>query len=360
MIERLVTAALLIPLALGAQMSLYVVRDGLEAPAGGSYFVGTVPAGQFLDTQFRVRNSSSESAWLQGLNLAGGRFSFASLPKLPALIAPGQSSDFVVRFQPTESLTYSAYLNVNGVRTVLTGTGGAPTPPGPPPPVEVPILPRPTVSMDPPLLKGAQQARVAVHLASASGISATGELRMTFKAAVAGRDDDAAIMFPATGSRTIPFTVSKGETVARFAGSADAEFQTGTVAGNITFTVILGPHQEQLIAEVPRAPVVLDNARSTRAASGIEVRLTGYDTSRSASILSFTFFDLEGHTVQPGMLQADASREFQQYFESTTLGSVFALRAVFPVQGDSSQIGSVDVELANSLGTTRTGKMAIQ
>jgi hypothetical protein len=358
MIFRLLAAVFLIPFALAAEMSLNVVRDGLEVPAGGSYFVGTVPAGQFLDTQFRVRNGSSASAWLQSVNVAGGRFSFSSLPKLPLLLAAGQSSDFVVRFQPPEPLTYTAYLNINGTTTVLSGTGGAPLPD--PPPVEIPLVPKPIISIDPAALKGAQQAKVAIRFAEASQVAAAGELRIEFKAAVAGQGDDAAILFPATGTRTITFTVAKGESLAKFASRADTEFQTGTVAGTITFTAVVGPHSEQLSAEVPAAPVVFDSARSTRVAAGIEVRLTGYDTSRSASIISFTFFDLEGHIVLPGMIQADASRAFQQYFESTTLGGVFTLRAVFPVEGDSSRIGSMDVELANSRGATRTPKITIQ
>jgi len=88
--------------------------------------------------------------------------------------------------------------------------------------------------------------------------------------------------------------------------------------------------------------------------------VTGYDTSRSTSLVSFTFFDLEGRTVSPGTIQADASRAFQQYFETTDYGSVFSLRVVVPVTGDSSQVGAVDVGLSNSLGDTRTGHVQIQ
>ncbi|MFB3778048.1 MAG: hypothetical protein ACE141_10570 [Bryobacteraceae bacterium] len=359
MTGRLLTAALAAPLLLAAEMKLFVVRYGIEQAVEGSLDVGTVAAGEALDTQFRVRNAAPEAAWLQGLNLAGSRFTFASLPKLPLLLGPGDSSDFVVRFQPLAPISYLAYLNINGVRTVLTGTGGEPKPVEPPPPVEPPSPPKPSVTIEPAALKGGQQAKVAVRLASPSQVSATGALKMEFKPGVAGKSDDAAVLFPATGGRTISFTVTEGEDVARFGSRSDTEFQTGTTAGDITFTVTLGPHKEQLVVQVPPAPVVISSTRAARPAGGIEVQVTGYDTSRSASLVSFTFFDLLGHVVAPGTIQADASRAFQQFFETTTLGSMFTLRAVFPVQGDSSRIGWVDVELSNSLGDTRSGRVAI-
>jgi hypothetical protein len=360
MTGRLVAAALLAPLVLAAEMKLCVVRQGIEQAVEASYDVGTVASGQTLDTPFRVRNASPVSGWLQGLNLAGARFSFASLPKLPLLLGPGEASDFVVRFEPLAPVSFSAYLNVNGVRTLLTGTGGEPKPPEPPPPVEPPSPPKPWITVEPAALWGGQQAKVAVRLAAVSATSLTGELRMEFRPTVAGKSDDAAVQFLATGGRTISFSVTKGEDAGKFGGCTDTEFQTGTTAGDITFTATLGPHKEQLVTQVPRAPAVIRGTRSGRTGGGIEVQVTGYDTSRSTSLVSFTFFDLEGRTVSPGVIQADASRAFQQYFESTNFGSMFTLRAVFPVAGDSSRIGSVDVELSNSLGDTRTGHVSIQ
>jgi hypothetical protein len=359
MTGRLLAAALLTPLLLAAEMKLYVVRQGFEQAVNGPFDVGSVAAGHALDTQFRVRNAALTSDWFQGLNLAGAHFSFASLPKLPVLLASGEASDFMVRFQPVDSISYASYLNINGVRTVLTGTGGEPKPPDPPAPVEPPSPPKPWIAIEPSALRGGQQAKVAIRLASVSEVSVAGELRVELKPSVAG-GDDATVLFPAAGGRAISFTVTAGEDVARFGGRADTEFQTGTTAGDITFTATLGPHKEQLAAQVPRAPVVIDSARTARNAGGIEVRVTGYDTSRSASLVSFTFFDLEGRTVSPGTIQAEASRAFQQYFETTRYGSIFTLRAVFPVQGDSSRIGAVDVELSNSLGDTRTGHVQIQ
>jgi hypothetical protein len=358
---RLAVGALLAPLALAAQMKLYVVRQGVEEAVGASYEVGTVAVGQYLDTTFRVRNTAILPSWLQGLNLAGARFSFVNLLlERPLQLAWGESFEFVVRFTPLDAGPSNAYLNVNGVTTLLTGTGRTPNPTEPPPPVEPAVPPKPQIAIDPPVLRGGQQAKVAIRLASVSKVSATGELSMEFKPSVAGKADDSAVLFPGTGSRSISFTVAKGEDVGRFLGSENTEFQTGTTAGVITFTAKLEPHTEQFTAEVPRAAVVVDSARSTRVSGSLDVQVTGFDTSRSTSLLVFTFFDLAGRTVAPGAIQVDASRAFQQYFETTTYGSVFTLRAVFPVTGDSSQLGAVDVELSNSLGDTRTGHVPIQ
>jgi hypothetical protein len=358
---RLLAVVLLLPLAAPAQIKLYVVRQGAEQAVGASYDVGTAPAGQYLDTTFRVRNTSIFPAWLQGLSLAGARFSFVGiLPVLPLRLAWSESSDFVVRFTPLDASSYYAYLNVNGVTTLLTGSGGQPKAPEPPAPVEPPVPPKPQIVVDPPALRGAQQAKVAIRLASVSRTSAQGQLSMEFRPGVAGKADDSAVVFAATGSRSISFTVAEGEDAGRFGGSLSTEFQTGTTAGEITFTARLGPHSEQYTAEVPRAAVVVDSARSARVSGGIEVQVTGFDTSRSASLLGFTFFDLAGNPVPPGAIQVDASRAFQQYFETTDYGGLFTLRALFPVTGDVLKVGAVDVVLSNSLGDTRTGHVPVQ
>ncbi len=361
MTGKLLAAATLLPLCLAAQMKLYVIRQGAEEAVGASYHVGTAAVGQYLDTSFRVKNASILPVWLQGLNLAGARFSFAApLPRLPLQLAGGEAVEFVVRFTPLDPVSYFAYLNINGVATHLSGSGGQPQPPEPPAPVEPPVPPKPQLVVDPPALRGGQQAKIAIRLASASKVSGTGQLSIEFKPSVAGKAEDSAVLFPATGARAISFTIAEGEDVGRFNGRLDTEFQTGTTAGMVTFTAKLGSHTEQFAVEVPRAPVVVDSTRSTRVGGGIQVQVTGFDTSRSTSLLVFTFFDLAGRTVAPGPIQVDVSRAFEQYYATTDYGSVFTLRALFPVTGDSSQVGAVDVGLSNSLGDTRSGHVPVQ
>ena len=366
MMRRLLLMALAGPLLIPAQMKLFVLENGVEQAVGGSHEVGTAPAGGSLDRTFRIRNYTPPAAWLQSLTLSGSRFSFADLPRLPVLVDAGGAVDFVVRFHPPDLRSYTAFLSVNGATTILTGSGrepGPPEPPQPPTPPEPPTPPdppQPRIVVEPAALRGGQQAKVAVQLARASEVAAAGELAMEFKAGVAGKADDSGILFPSTGTRRIGFTVAAGDTSARFGGRTETDFQTGTTAGSIVFAATLGPPTQQPTAAVPSGYVVIDSARSARSAAGIEVEVTGFDTSRSTSLLSFTFYDLAGNVVPPGAIQVDASRSFQQYFETTDLGSVFRLRAAFPVTGDITHLGAAEAVLSNSLGSTQTKRLTVQ
>ena len=126
------------------------------------------------------------------------------------------------------------------------------------------------------------------------------------------------------------------------------------------FTVRLGLFSEELTVAIPPDRIVVDSASSIRSATGLEIQVTGFDTSRSASRLSFTFYDRAGQTIAPGAIQADATAAFRQYFETTEFGGLFRSRAVFPVNGNVLQITAFEVGLTNSLGTTSTPRTAIQ
>jgi hypothetical protein len=449
---------LLAPWCLLAQMQLFVVEQEAERAVGPSYFVGTAPSGDWADTTFRLRNSSTSSVRLHGLNVAGYRFSFASLPKLPMEVAVGAAVEFVVRFQPDVAGSYSAYLNINGVRyTILLGTASAgavvalvegasqavlstgdaidfgsvepssrslhrfaltnPTaqlltirvltvdgkafrgPIGVEAPLELqpeqsltfdvafepqaegvkqgnleinqrrftlrgtgrwPVFPEPEIIVDPPTLGGGQQAKISIRLASKSQDAGSGELSMEFTPSVPGKGDDPAVQFPASGSRSIAFTVEEGQDMARFGSRTEVEFQTGTTAGTLVFTVRLGSFSEELTVAIPPDRIVVDSTSSIRSATGLEVQVTGFDTSRSGSHLSFTFYNREGGVVAPGAIKANATDAFRKYFETTEFGGMFSLRAVFPVNGNVLQITAFEVGLTNSLGTTSTPRTAIQ
>ena len=346
-------AALLVPCLAPAQMTLYVASQATERAVGDYYDVGTVAVDGFVETAFRVRNSSSAPAWLTGLNIGSsgkgiGQFTFKTLPQLPVQLDPGASIDFAVRFSPSATGSFSAYLNVNGVRTVLTGTGREPE------------FPRPEIVVSPVDLSGAIQARVSVRLASEAKDPGAGELSLEFIPSPAGATDDPAVLFLASGRRTVSFSVQAGRDIALFSGSEYTEFQTGTTAGSIRFTAKLGPYVEQSTVTVPSAAVVLDTAHLLRSSSGVEVQLAGFDTSRTACRLGFTFYDRQGRPITPGEMQVDASKPFQDYFTASKLGGMFTLRAVFAVHGDASQIGAVDVYIVNSFGTTRTARLAVE
>jgi hypothetical protein len=315
---------------------------------GGTVDFGSVERGSQATRRFELANSTGEALTVQQLAVSGEAFRGPIGAAASLTLKPQESVFFEIAFGPSATGPAQGLLELDGRRFVLAGTGKEPDPP------------QPQISVEPQTLRGAQQAKVSVRLASASKTSGSGELSMEFQPSVPGKANDPAVLFPASGGRSISFTVSEGGDAARFGGLTETEFQTGTTAGSIVFTARLGPYTERLTVAVPSAEVVVDTARATRTPAGIEVRTTAFDTSRSASRLSFTFFDREGRLVAPGAIPVDGSQAFHQYFATTDFGSMFTLLAVFPVRGDASQIAAVEVELGNSLGATRTGRVPVQ
>ena len=96
--------------------------------------------------------------------------------------------------------------------------------------------------------------------------------------------------------------------------------------------------------------------QGVRSATGVQVRVTGFDNTHTAGLLTFTFFDAAGNTVAPGAIRTDATASFATYFQNSGLGGSFLLTAVFPVTGDPSQVGAFQVQIANSVGTAQTAR----
>jgi hypothetical protein len=143
----------------------------------------------------------------------------------------------------------------------------------------------------------------------------------------------------------------------RFGGAQEIRFQTGSTAGTLVFTVEAGKWSERKTVVIGPEPVGISASRVVRGTSSVEVTLSGYDNTRSASQLTYTFYDARGNPVQPGAIRVDGSAAFRQYFETSGLGGAFLLRAVFPVSGDAGGIESVEAEVASSAGTARTGRI---
>lgn len=453
--RRFAAGLLLLAAPLAAQLQYFVVVGTAEEPLGESYFVGTVTVGDILDTTFRIRNPT-EATLRAVMNVAGTGFRFASLPAWPPDIPAGGALDFTVRFQPQTVGSYSAYLNVNGVRVsvllgdavqgiTLTVVGGGgigevaagaaiqfgavpvgtsarkqlelrnPTsralavntlavtgeafrgPLGLQAPLTleaqqratfevafepktegiasgsiqldrrsfllegigtVPDYPRPQILIEPQVLSGGQQARASVRLESASRWAGSGELSIELRPAV-GIKTDPAVLFPATNSATVQFQVSEGLEACSFGNQPAAEFQTGTTAGTLVLTARLGKHTVEQSVVIPPGPVVVDSTSILRSASGLEVQLTGFDTSRTASRVAFTFFDRDWNVIAPGTIGVEVAPAFRQYFEGSDVGGMFLLRAVFPVTGNVLKVVAVETEFTNAHGKTLTPRVGI-
>jgi hypothetical protein len=59
-------------------------------------------------------------------------------------------------------------------------------------------------------------------------------------------------------------------------------------------------------------------------------------------------------------IRVDASGAFERHFSGTSVGGMFSLRAVFPVTGDTGAVREMELEMSNSSGVTRTGRIRIQ
>lgn len=206
----------------------------------------------------------------------------------------------------------------------------------------------------------AQQNSISIPLASASQVAATGTLTMAFQSSVQGVADDPAIQFLSGPLRAATISVSPGDTTAKFDGHlSDLAFQTGATAGTILFTLTLGDATQKASLPIPPAAINFETATSVRRLGALDVSITAFDNTYSASELAFTFYDKTGAVMQPGVIRVDATSDFRLYFGSSQAGGAFGLLATFPVSGDSSQIISATVQITNSVGVTTTQRITI-
>ena len=150
----------------------------------------------------------------------------------------------------------------------------------------------------------------------------------------------------------VSFTLAAGETMARFMGRQGITFQTGATATTLTFTATLADKTQLASQQFTIAPAVvgMDLVLLERATNGVLVTADGFDNTRTASTVSFTFYDSTNRQIgQP--IPVDATAQFQSYFPNAGTG-LFGLKQAFNVTGDVSAIGSVAVSVTNSQGTT--------
>ncbi len=288
---------------------------------------------------FRITNTGSTSATLNTLKVSGVGFDIVDGPSLPATIASQKTVTFNIALTPTSLGAYGATLWVNKASYVLSatvaGSGDSTT------------MPKFRIVVDPATLASNQQATLTLEFDSAATADAYGTV--TLDPITKG---DPGIAFLSAGLREVPFSVTKGETKARFSGESSIGFQTGTTAGSIKFTARLGSETETAEYALAQAAVGIDSIRPTVGTSQIALAVTGYDNTRSAKQVKFTFYDGSSR-VLGSTLSADVTSAFAKYFENPEQGGLFVLRAVFPISGDASVVDSVQVEFTNSIASSR-------
>jgi hypothetical protein len=322
--------------------------SGSQAPiaAGAAIDFGSVTVGSSKTLTFNLSNPGSSSMTIHAITVAGAGFSGPLGITAPLQLPAGQAVSFQVQFQPQAGQAAQGTLTVDGRAFNLTGLGLNPPLPG------ASIVLASTVGAS------AKQNSVSISLASASQVGGSGTLTMQFQPSVPGVTDDPTVQFLSGPKRTATVTVAAGDSTGKFNGQPSLAFQTGATAGTITFTLTMPNGTQQTSLTIAPAQIMLDAATGLRKAGELDISLTGLDNTYSASQLSFTFYDLKG-AVQPGAIGVDASSAFRQYFAGTQAGGMFALLATFPVAGDTTQIGSVAVQITNSAGIFSTQQIPI-
>src|SRR5687767_2656623 len=113
---RILLLLALLPPACFSQLKIYLApasAPGTETLVPAIHDLGSVAAGDTLETRFRVRNHGATAATITSLSVGGSGFSIAGQPSLPYTLAPGLNLDFTVRFQARDFGAYSANLAVN-------------------------------------------------------------------------------------------------------------------------------------------------------------------------------------------------------------------------------------------------------
>lgn len=333
-----------------AAASLVVPSEAGGAVLGGAAALdfGALETGERLERSFTLENRGVRPVQVRSVAVRGPAFQGPLGLTLPLDLSPGASAPLRIAFQPRTAGVATGELEIDGRVYSLRGVGIAIRPP------------KPSLEVSPAVIGSAGQGRVLVRLASPSRVAAEGEVRMEFHSSVPGFDADPAIGFLPGLSRVALFRIAEGDTAVSFGGLEALPFQTGTTAGALVFSVRLGGHSDQAAVTLEPEPVRIDLARALRAGSQLEIHLSGYDNMRSTSQLAFTFFDRAGRPVPPGEQRVDVTDSFRRYFETGGAGGAFLLRAVFPTTGNAAEITEAEMEIVNSVGSTRPSRVRFQ
>ncbi len=319
--------------------------------AGETVTFGAVQVGSSQTIALALSNQTGSPVVVPAIPaLPGGPFSLAGIALSGPTVAPGSSVELDVVFSPTATGPQQATLTIGLLTYPLAGTGA---------PSALAIYPAASIQLTPATLASAQQASLSVSLASASTIAGKGTVTLS------GLDGDPVVTF-ADGTRTAVFTVAAGESVCRFSDAPNVSFGTGTTAGNLTFTVALGANSPvSTTASIAAASVGIDAAVAARnvgcdpsliycAAVNVELQINGWDNTRSASQLIFSFFDSSGAAIAPGEITLDAASAFQAYFGASDMAGVFGVTALFPITGDSYKVTAATVRIVNVAGSVQS------
>lgn len=224
--------------------------------------------------------------------------------------------------------------------------------------VETPVLPTVSLTQIGDTAAAGTQPNFGINIAQSFPLALDGAATLSF--APENGPADPNIRF-ANGSSTLNFTIPAGQNFAVPPSGVPFAFQTGTVAGTITLTVVMRQNGVTLnpnpavtrTIRIARAAPVITSVRAERQGNGLQVIVAGYSNTREITGASFRFTASSG-SLDPAPINVAVQPAFQSWFGSGTsvpFGGQFLLTVPFNVQG-SAQLSGVEVTLVNSVGST--------
>jgi len=310
----------------------YRVDPTPATPFPGPLDFGGVLRATTAQVRIRIQNEANLALTVPAIAVQGEDFALLGTSPSGQTLLPTQGAEFALAFTPQTLGVKLGSLTLGDRTYTLSGTGIDPP------------QPKPTLVIDLKQPASAQQGTLVIRLDTASQVRTTGTVTMTFDGAA-----DSAMAF-AAGGRTVAFGIEPGDQ------QLALPFQTGTSAGTLTFAVdIAGNADHASVVIAPMAPAVTA-VQGIRSGPTVQLRITGFDNTRSLSALAFTFYDAQGNAIAPGVIRADASRDFASYFAASDMGGVFLLNVVFPLTGDGAGLASWEAALTNSAGSSKTAR----
>jgi hypothetical protein len=336
---------------------LTVLLNNQALAAGQTIPFNSVTVGSSQTVALKLTNQTNALLGVPAIpRLAGGSFSVAGIALSATSVPAGSSTELDVIFTPVAAGPVQATLTIGLNTYPLQGIGLAPPPP---------VLPVPSLQLNLATTASAQQGTISVSLASAAASSGTGTVTLGFQSAVGGASSDPTVAF-SDGTSSTTFTVAQGASVGQFGGEPSVSFGTGTTAGTLVFTVTLGSNPPQNTSvTIPAALIGIDAAVAQRnvecdpalvycTTANVQLQINGWDNTRSASQIAFSFYNSSGAAIQPSPITVDAATPFQQYFAGSALAGVFGVAALFPVNGDADDVVAALVQITNSVGTVQS------
>lgn len=310
---------------------------------GSTSDFGNVRIGESYIKGYRIVNNTGQSVMIAPPLVSGGSGSYflVDSPEGTRTVPNEGLYEFKVRFGPNRTGLITASLNVDNRVIHLVGEGL---------PGEVPNFVLQSASG---MVDSNTQSHATIQVQSAPVSELTGSLDLIFEKDIGEMPDDGIIRFVANGSRTLSFRVPAGSTTALFGAdnASTAIFSTGTSSGKIRLVARLNPWEHSTVIDIRSDAPHMTEGSIQRGSGNLTVQVSGFDNTRSASLTQFRFFDADNRELgDAGGVQATVGDLFSAFFQSSSQGGLFTLRAVFPVEGDANAIRRVEVTLRNKLG----------